>query len=87
VLDLRGLGTRGLKLGRANPDIEFVIFDPLADSPVRWKGLREMSDAMLDFLGAWESFRTEVEEYRELDGNASSRSCPPPRMAKGAESS
>jgi ketosteroid isomerase-like protein len=49
----------------AHPDIEFVIAD--GPSPGTWKGLAGMAEGYRDFLGAWEEFRTEVDEYRELD--------------------
>ena len=51
----------------AHPEIEFVIVDfgPAAGS---WKGLAGMADAWRAWLGAWEEYRTEVDEYRELDG-------------------
>jgi hypothetical protein len=49
----------------ADPAIEFVIADgPL---PGRWTGLAGMSEAWREFLGAWEDWRVEVEDYRELD--------------------
>jgi ketosteroid isomerase-like protein len=50
----------------AHPDIEYVI----ADGPTlaRRTGVAEMSDAWRDFLGAWEEYRVEADEYRELDG-------------------
>ena len=49
----------------AHPDIEFVI----ADGPTlgRWTGVVGMADAWRDFLGAWEGYRVEADEYRELD--------------------
>jgi ketosteroid isomerase-like protein len=46
----------------AHPDMEYVFAD--GPSPGRWKGQREGSR---DFLGAWEDFRIEAEEFRELD--------------------
>jgi ketosteroid isomerase-like protein len=49
----------------ADPDIEFVIAD--GPSPGAWKGLAGMAEGYRDFLSAWEEFRTEVDEYRELD--------------------
>jgi ketosteroid isomerase-like protein len=49
----------------AHPDIEFVIAD--GPSPGTWKGLAGMAEGYRDFLSAWEEFRTEVDEYRELD--------------------
>jgi ketosteroid isomerase-like protein len=49
----------------ANPEIEYVFADgPTAGS---WTGLAGMSEAWSDFLGAWQDFRVEVDEYRELD--------------------
>jgi ketosteroid isomerase-like protein len=50
----------------ADLEIEYVIAD--GPSPGKWKGLAGMAQAWRDVLGAWEGFRPEVEEYRELDG-------------------
>ena len=49
----------------AHPEIEFVI----ADGPVpgSWTGLAGMAEGWRGFLSAWEEFRVEAEEYRELD--------------------
>ena len=50
----------------AHPEIEFEIdFGPASG---RWKGLAAMAEAWRAFLGAWEDYRTEVDEYLELDG-------------------
>jgi ketosteroid isomerase-like protein len=49
----------------AHPDIEYVMAD--GPSPSKWRGTVRMAGAWRDFLDAWESLRTEVEEYRELD--------------------
>jgi ketosteroid isomerase-like protein len=49
----------------AHPEIEFVIAD--GPSPGSWTGVAGMAEGHHDFLGAWEGFRTEAEEYRELD--------------------
>jgi hypothetical protein len=49
----------------AHPGIEFVI--PDGPSPGRWTGLAGLVEGWRDFLGAWEEYGTEVEEYRELD--------------------
>jgi ketosteroid isomerase-like protein len=49
-----------------HPDIEFVLAD--GPSPGRWTGLAGMAEGSRDFLSAWEDFRAEVEEYREIDG-------------------
>jgi ketosteroid isomerase-like protein len=49
----------------ADPDIEYVHADgPDAGS---WSGLAGMAQAFRDFLSAWEEFRVEAGEYRELD--------------------
>jgi ketosteroid isomerase-like protein len=49
----------------ADPAIEAVS----ADGPVPGssKGLSGMADLTRDFLTAWEEYRTEADEYRELD--------------------
>jgi ketosteroid isomerase-like protein len=49
----------------ADPAIEAVS----ADGPVigSSKGLAGMADLTRDFLSAWEEYRTEADEYRELD--------------------
>jgi ketosteroid isomerase-like protein len=49
----------------AHPEIEFVGAD--GPTPGTWKGLAGMAEHWRDFLGAWEDFRIEVDEYRELD--------------------
>jgi ketosteroid isomerase-like protein len=49
----------------ADPDIEFVIDDGISSSA--HAGVRAMSEAWREFLLQWEDWRTEVEEYRELD--------------------
>jgi len=50
----------------AHPEIEFVIAD--GPAPGSWRGLAAMAEGWRDWLSAWEEFRTEVDEYRELDG-------------------
>jgi ketosteroid isomerase-like protein len=51
----------------AHPDIEFVIAEgPTAGS---WTGLAGMAEGYRDFLSAWEGWRAEAEEFRELDGD------------------
>jgi ketosteroid isomerase-like protein len=50
----------------AHPEIEFVIID--GPAPGRWTGLADMAEKTRDILSAWEGFRIEPEEYRELDG-------------------
>ena len=50
-----------------HPDIEFVIADgPEAGS---WRGAAGIAEGWGAFLGAWDEFHTEVDEYRELDGD------------------
>ena len=49
----------------AHPGIEFVIADgPSAGS---WEGRGAMAGGWRAFLGAWDNWHTEAEEYRELD--------------------
>jgi ketosteroid isomerase-like protein len=50
----------------AHPEIEHVRAD--GPAPGRWTGLAGMTEAARDFLDAWEDFRFEADEYRELDG-------------------
>ena len=49
----------------AHPEIEFVM----ADGPIpgRWQGLAGLAEVMRDWIDAWQEFRGEAEEYRELD--------------------
>ena len=49
----------------AYPNIEFVMAD--GPTPGSWTGVAEMAEAWRDFLSAWDEFRTEVDEYIELD--------------------
>jgi hypothetical protein len=49
----------------AHAEIEFVWAD--GPRPGNWSGLAGMAEGMRDFLGAWEGFRGEVDEYRDLD--------------------
>src|SRR4051812_31214505 len=49
----------------ADPSIEFVNAD--GPNPGRWTGVGGMAEGWRDFLSAWEGFRLEVDEYRELD--------------------
>jgi ketosteroid isomerase-like protein len=49
----------------ADPEIEFVIAD--GPSPGSWTGLAGMAEGTREWLSAWEEFRQEVDEYRELD--------------------
>jgi ketosteroid isomerase-like protein len=49
----------------ADPEIEYVQAD--GPAPRSWKGLAGLAEAGRDWLGAWEDYRTEAQEYRELD--------------------
>jgi ketosteroid isomerase-like protein len=49
----------------AHPDIECVRAD--GPDPGSWKGVDGMVEAWRDFLSAWEGYRVNVDEYRELD--------------------
>jgi hypothetical protein len=49
----------------AHPEIEFVGIDgPEAGS---WKGLASLAEGWSGFLSTWDTYRTEADEYRELD--------------------
>ena len=49
----------------AHSEIEYVIAD--GPEPGSWRGLAELAEDARDLLGAWEGYRAEAEEYRELD--------------------
>jgi ketosteroid isomerase-like protein len=49
----------------AHPEIEFVTADGFEAGS--WTGLAGMAQAWRDWLGLWEEYRVEVDEYRELD--------------------
>jgi ketosteroid isomerase-like protein len=50
----------------AHPEIEFVIVD--GPAPGRWTGLAGLAEGFREVLSAWEDFRVQADEYRELDG-------------------
>jgi ketosteroid isomerase-like protein len=50
----------------ADPEIEFVVAD--GPAPSGWTGLAGLAAGTRDFMSAWEDFRIEADEYRELDG-------------------
>jgi ketosteroid isomerase-like protein len=50
----------------AHPEIEFVIAD--GPAPGSWTGLAGLARGWRDWLGAWEEYRVEVDDYRALDG-------------------
>jgi ketosteroid isomerase-like protein len=49
----------------AHPEIEFVGAD--GPDPISVRGLDKLAEAWAEFLTAWEDYRVEAEEYRELD--------------------
>jgi hypothetical protein len=49
----------------ADPEIELVFAD--GPEPASWSGLVGLAEGWRKFLSAWEDFRTEALEYRELD--------------------
>jgi ketosteroid isomerase-like protein len=50
----------------AHPEIEYVLAD--GPSPGSWTGLAGMAEGFRSWLSAWQEYRVEVDEYRELDG-------------------
>jgi ketosteroid isomerase-like protein len=49
----------------AHSEIEFVIAD--GPEPGSWRGLAGMAQGTKALLSAWEDYRVEADEYRELD--------------------
>ena len=49
----------------AHRDVECVFAG--GPDPGSWTGLTGMSEGMRSWISAWEEFRVEAEEYRELD--------------------
>jgi ketosteroid isomerase-like protein len=49
----------------AHPDLEFVKVD--GPDPGTWQGVGEMARNWYETLHAWAEFRSEGDEYRELD--------------------
>jgi ketosteroid isomerase-like protein len=49
----------------AHAEIEFVIAD--GPSPGSWTGAAGMARGFRDFISAWQQYRVEAREYRELD--------------------
>jgi ketosteroid isomerase-like protein len=52
-------------VGWAHPDIEYVSVD--GPEPGTWVGALGMAKGWIGWLGAWENFRVEAEQFRELD--------------------
>jgi ketosteroid isomerase-like protein len=49
----------------AHPEIEFVIVG--GPEPVRRMGIAQMEESWRGWVSAWEDYRVEADEYRELD--------------------
>jgi ketosteroid isomerase-like protein len=49
----------------AHPEIEYVVAD--GPGPGSWTGLVGIEEGFRIWLSAWEEYRVEPEEYRELD--------------------
>jgi ketosteroid isomerase-like protein len=49
----------------AHPEIEYVFAD--GPSPGSWTGVAGMAEGFRDWASAWKDFRSEVDEYREVD--------------------
>jgi ketosteroid isomerase-like protein len=49
----------------AHEEIEMVAVD--GPEPGSWSGLASVTSAWRDFLGVWDAWRVEVEQYREID--------------------
>jgi ketosteroid isomerase-like protein len=50
----------------AHPEIEFAFVG--GPAPGNWRGHAGLGKGWREFLSAWENFRGEADEYRELDG-------------------
>jgi ketosteroid isomerase-like protein len=49
----------------ADPEIEFVIAD--GPQPGSWTGLARAEEGFREVISAWDGYRLDAEEYRELD--------------------
>ena len=49
----------------ADPEIEYAIVG--GPDPGKWHGLSAMAEGWRGWLAAWDDYRAEVDEYRELD--------------------
>ena len=49
----------------AEPEIEYVV--PDGPEPGTWSGIAAMADAFHDQLRAWDDYRVEATEFRDLD--------------------
>src|SRR5579859_1968713 len=50
----------------ADPEIAFAIVG--GPDPGRWDGLSGMAEGWRGWVAAWDDYRAEADEYRELDG-------------------
>jgi hypothetical protein len=50
----------------ADPKIEYTVVG--GPTPGSWQGVAGMAEASRELLSAWDDFRIEVDEFRELDG-------------------
>jgi ketosteroid isomerase-like protein len=49
----------------AHPEIEYEHADGMAEGS--WKGIAGMAEGFREYVDAWEEYRVEVDEFRELD--------------------
>jgi ketosteroid isomerase-like protein len=49
----------------AHPKIEYVIAD--GPAPGRWTGLAGLAEGARSWIGAWDHYKVEPDEFRELD--------------------
>ena len=49
----------------AHPEIEYVIAD--GPAPGKWKGVAGMAEGWQSARDAWDDYRVEVDEYRDID--------------------
>lgn len=68
VRSIYGATARGdfSKVEWADPDIELELVD--GPSPGRWVGLAGLAKAFSGILSAWDDFRIQADEFRDLDG-------------------
>jgi ketosteroid isomerase-like protein len=59
-------GDYGRSAEWAHPEIEFAIAD--GPTPGSWKGLAGLAEGWRDFLSVWQEFRSEADEYLDIDG-------------------
>jgi uncharacterized protein len=50
----------------AHPQIEWVLVD--GPAPGTWTGVARMREGFRDLLEAWDCYRSQPNEYREIDG-------------------